>query len=48
MDYGALKSIIKQYSIIEAYKPGKDLYQEVMKMYNENKNILQQLGIVEQ
>jgi tripartite-type tricarboxylate transporter receptor subunit TctC len=47
MDSPGLKSMLKQYGLSESYKSGKELYEELMKMYNENKAILPQMGIVE-
>jgi len=47
MDYPGLKGVVKQFGLVESYKPGEELYRELMKMYEENKNILPKLGIVE-
>ena len=48
MDYPGLKSLLKQFGIAEVYKPGKELYEELMRMHNENKAILPKLGIIDQ
>jgi tripartite-type tricarboxylate transporter receptor subunit TctC len=48
MDYPGVKSIINQFSLIETFKPGPKVYEEIMKMYDENKSIIPKLGIVEQ
>ncbi len=48
MDYPGLKSLLKQFGIAEVYKPGKDLYDELMKMHYENKTIIPKLGIMEE
>jgi tripartite-type tricarboxylate transporter receptor subunit TctC len=48
MDYPGLKALLKQFGIADVYKPGKELYEELMKMHNENKVILPKLGIVDQ
>ena len=48
MEYPGLKALLKQFGIADVYKPGKELYEELMKMYNENKVLLPKLGIVDQ
>ncbi len=47
MDDGSFKSVVKNFSLIEAYRPGKELHEDLMKMYEENKTILPKLGIQE-
>ena len=47
MDDGSFKSVVKHFSLIEAYRPGKELHEDLMKMYEENKTILPKLGIQE-
>ena len=47
MDDPSFKSVVKNFSLIEAYRPGKELYEDLMKMYEENKNILPKLGLQE-
>lgn len=41
------KTAVKNLSLIEIFKPGKELYEDLMKTYEENKNIIPQLGISE-
>ena len=48
MEYPELKARLKHFGIADVYKPGKELYEELMKMHNENKEILPKLGIVDQ
>ena len=47
MDYPGFKNTAKQFGLIESYKPGKDLYDELMKQYEENKTIVPKMGISE-
>jgi tripartite-type tricarboxylate transporter receptor subunit TctC len=42
------KATMKSLSLVEVYKPGKELYEDLMKMYEENKTTIPQLGITEQ
>ena len=48
MDSPGFKDLIKKYSMTEFYKPGKELYEELMAMYEENKVFIPKLGIVEE
>lgn len=48
MDSPGFKDLIKKYSMTEFYKPGRELYEELMAMYEENKAFIPKLGIVEE
>jgi tripartite-type tricarboxylate transporter receptor subunit TctC len=45
MEYPGFKKIAKQFGLIESYKPGKELYEELMIIYKENKEIIPKMGI---
>lgn len=47
MEHSGFKDVIQKFGLTKYYKPGKDLYTEVMKLYEENKNIIPKLGIME-
>ena len=47
MEDPAFKTAIKNFSLVESYKPGKVIYAELMKMYEENKIIIPKLKITE-
>jgi tripartite-type tricarboxylate transporter receptor subunit TctC len=41
------KTAIKIFSLVEQYKPGDELYVELMKVYEENKNIILKPSIIQ-
>ena len=45
MEYPGFKNTAKQFGLIESYKPGKELYEELMRTYKENKDIIPKMGI---
>lgn len=47
MDYPAVREIVRQYGTIEYYKSGEELYEELMNLHKENRNIIPKLGIAE-
>jgi len=47
-DYTGYKEILKKFSLVDAFKPGPETYKDLMKLYNENKEVIPRLGIVEQ
>lgn len=47
MEDQSFKTAIKNFSLVEQYKPGKELYAELMKVYEENKNIIPKLSIIQ-
>lgn len=47
MEDQGFKTAIKNFSLVEQYKPGKELYAELMKVYEENKNIIPKLSIIQ-
>ena len=40
LDFPGVRRVIQTFSLIEQYRPGKEVYEEVIKMYEENKKIL--------
>lgn len=44
MDNPGFKDVIKNFSLLESYQPGKDLYDQLMKSYEENKTFLPELA----
>lgn len=45
MDYPRYKDILKKFALIEAYQPGKELYEEIVSEYRKNEKLIPQLGI---
>lgn len=45
MEYPKLKEVLQKFGLIESFRPGKELYNENMRIYNENKEIIPKLGI---
>ena len=47
MEDSGFKTVVKNLSLIEVFRPGKELYEDLMKMHEENKGIIPNLGISE-
>jgi len=45
LEYPGIRRVVKELSIQESYKPGKECYEELMKLYEENKAIIPKMGL---